>query len=219
MTISSNYFYYRYPQYLWAKEIKNILKSDIIPDIHSKNIIDAPCGDGVISFWVKKSLKNPFYLYDIEKSRIQIAQKNIKGATIVEKNIFNLNLDSKNNVWLFINSLYCLPDKEMLLENMADQMEYILAIFPYTNHLNYKTFFLQNPGFINPSEMDKDQTILFFKEFHYNLILTKDITHISFYKKYFPFFNSIINKLYILSKRFSKNKPGAYWIGVFKKVN
>jgi hypothetical protein len=221
MNIFSNYFYFRYPQYNWAKEIKIILDSNIIADVTGKNLIDAPSGDGVISFWLKKKINNKFYLFDIEKTSIQIAQDKIKGAVIQKENIIYLNLNPNENIWLFINSLYCMTDKTKLLKSMVNQMEYIIAIFPYINHLNYKTFFQQNPKFINYSEMDKEQTILFFKEFNYDLIYDKDITYIPFYKIYnvFHYFNSIINKICILLDRFFQSRHGAYWIGVFKRTN
>ena len=217
MFLFSNYYYYRYPQFIWAQEINKIFKSDIISNLHDRDIIDAPCGDGIISFWIKKNYKNNISLYDIDKTRILIAQKNIKDTAIFEENIFKMNLKTKNNIWLFINSLYCMQDKQDLLKNMSAQIEYIIAVFPYINHINYKTFVQQNPSFINHSEMNKDQTINFFKEFHYEMVFNKDVTFIPFYKKSIPYFKSLINIFNILFDRFNKNKSGAYWIGVFKK--
>jgi hypothetical protein len=213
------YHYYRYPQYIWAREICKILKSGIIEDIKDRNIIDAPCGDGIISFWVKKSVRNDFYLYDIEKSRIQIASDRICNVHIFEEDIFHLKINSENNIWFFINSLYCLPDKDKLLENMKYQTEYIIGVFPHTDHENYRAFLNQNPGFVNASEMNREQTISFFKEFHFDLLQSKDVTFISYYKKRKIIFHSINDILYNLFDGLYKKKKGAYWIGVFKKNN
>lgn len=207
-------YYFRYPQYIWASEIYSILKG--IDKLNERRIVDAPCGDGIISFWLKRKLKNlQFELYDLSEECVEIARRFIPDVNIICKDIFDVETKNRTeDVWLFINSLYCLKDGEMLIGRYSERMSYIIAVFPYIDHPNYHCFFKKNPDFINYSEMDQGQTIQLFRKHGYDLSFEKNVIHIPYYC-----YRNFRGKLMLLNiiDRFFKANSGAYWISLFKR--
>lgn len=210
--------YYIYPQYTWAKEISKIFKSGIIKNFENRNIIDAPCGQGVISYWLKKEhSQQDFFLYDIDDKMLDKAKRNIKNATINNQNIFDLRTEREDNIWLFINSLYCLPEGEKLINSISSQMQYVIAVFPYIEHKNYKAFYAANPDFKNPSQLGMDGTFSLFEQNGYKTILKKDLTYISYHLIKPSFVKKALKRaLTLFDKIWSKNNP-AYCLAVFEK--
>lgn len=212
----SEIIYHKYPQYIWAGEINDFMESGLIKGLKGRKIIDIPCGSGIISFWLKK--KNPeldFELYDCDEKKIKFAKTFIGDLTIAQKDVYEYSSDRNNDIWLFINSLYCLPDAEELLDRMKAHMEYVIGIFPYIDHPNYRTYIESRSGSINPSEMNKAKTIELFRKNGYNLLKEKDVTFLCFYR----IKSQVVRKpgLYLLGffDRFYRNKAGAYWIALF----
>ena len=160
MKIPNFLFYYRYPQNLWAKKIFKVISK-----LHFNEkikIIDAPCGDGIITYWLKKKLQNEFELYDISEEQIKIAQERLDLSCIYKCDISNLKLDNKySNIWLLINSLYLLNDvKQIILNNKS--IDYIIGVFPNIREMNYHCYKTSINSKINTNEMDIDETISFF---------------------------------------------------------
>ncbi|MBN2487378.1 MAG: methyltransferase [Bacteroidales bacterium] len=207
-----------YPQVVWAKEINQILNSSLLKNSNNYTIVDAPCGNGVITYWVKKKQKNrKFLLYDIDERLLDIVNKNLKGVSWYNADIFKLNLETSENIWLFINSLYCLPEGEKLIETMSKQMKYVIAVFPYIGHPNYKAFLAANPDFKNPSAMTEPETLALFEKYGYKTILKKGCTFISYHKIRPTILLKASKRLLApIERLWGKNSP-AYWLAVFEK--
>lgn len=215
--MKSEFLFFRYPQYIMSLELTKIIMT--IPDYQKRHIIDIPCGDGIISYWLKKRIpESKFELYDISEEKINRAKKYLSNMKIEMGDIFNIEIEGDNNIWLLINSLYCLPDKSRLLSQMNQKMEYIIGIFPNLDHPNYKVFMHKNPGFSNPSAMTVDETIQFFGQFNYSLLLKKELIHIQYYSYYFnKYAKHIFGYIFNLIDQSFCNSSCAYWIGIFKK--
>ena len=161
-SLRSKVVYFVYPQYLWAREINRLLKSGTIPDFRERQIIDAPCGSGVVTFWLKRwnsGLRTQ--LYDLDRNNVDLARRWFPACNARVADIYKLEVERSDNVWLLINSLYCLPEAGALLGRMARHMEYIVGVFPYLDTKNYRKF-LCTPGAHNPSAMTKEQTLVHF---------------------------------------------------------
>lgn len=217
--------YYTYPGYLWAKEIHSLLPA-LIPN--SSVILDAPCGDGIISYWlIKYHIKsNSFELYDISKKAIEKARhliisqdtKIAKNIKICRQDVFQIESKNKSeDTWLLINSLYCLPNIDELIDKFYDRIKFIIGIFPYIDHKNHKCFFRQFPNFKNISEMNDVGTINFFKKHNYNLIEKKDITFISYFCFRNKYIFRIVSPILNIVDKFAHKQKGSYWIGVFER--
>lgn len=215
---NSSLVYNVYPHSIWASEIIKILNSDLIIDVEDRRIYDVPSGNGVISYLVKRKLKKlDFYLYDIEDNFIKTAKKYNISENIEKQNIFDLDSGKSNSIWLFINSLYCLPNGEKAIENFSSQMEYIIGIFPDINHINYHAFLSSHPEFNNPTALTQEDTIKLFEKYGYTPIKSKDLTYIH-YHRIKP---QILRKLLIrfltpFDNFFSNNKP-SYFLVLFKR--
>ena len=208
-----NNFYYQYPQYLWAHEIYSLLKDYNI--IGKRNFLDAPCGNGIISYWLYNKFNiSQIELIDSHSESVNLAKKYLPELNVSCQNIFNLNLNlRKNDIWLFINSLYCLENGELVISHLKKRSEYIIGIFPHINHNNYKSFFEKNPGFRNPTELNENETIMLFNSNGYDLLFKKSITYIPYHKYHFRGDRIIFN----IFDRFISFLKGAYWISLFKR--
>ena len=206
--------YYKYPQYLWAKEIYSIIEEYDI--LNNRKIIDAPSGNGVISYWLYKNYNiNDIELVDNNSQRLGAAKKYMPSLKISCKDILEINCKDRNDdIWLFINSLYCLENGELVVSHLKNRFKYIIGIFPYIDHNNFKTFIEKNPGFKNPLELNEDDTVKLFRKSGYELIFKKDITHIPFHSYNYE----IIKKSFNILDKYFKSSAGAYWISLFKKI-
>lgn len=205
--------HYAYPQYLWAKEVYIILQKYNL--LGRRTLIDAPCGNGVISYWLHKKFNiNRIELIDNSEKQIGIAKKYLPSMDISCEDILKLGSNSnEDDIWLFINSLYCLNDGELIINHMKKRSEYIIGIFPHIDHMNYKIFFEKNPNFKNPTELNVSDTISLFNSSGYDLLCKKSITHFPFYKYNYRGSRIVFN---LFDKLFSGRK-GAYWISLFKR--
>ena len=80
-------FYYKYPQYLWTKEIYSIIKEYDI--LQSRRLIDAPSGNGIISYWLHKNHNiNDIELVDNDSQRLEAAKKYMSSFKISCVKIF-----------------------------------------------------------------------------------------------------------------------------------
>ena len=214
----ANFLYYRYPQYIWAQEINGILGSGLIRDLPSRKIVDAPCGDGIISFWVRKKHPNlNFDLYDLDESLVKRAQNNCPNTSASVQSIFDISLDGESNIWMLINSLYCLPDKEALLNHLVGNVEYIVGVFPHTDHINYQAFLEKNPEFKNTSAMGQAATIKFFSDYGFKRVFLKDVGFIPQYARSGFRLPWITKRALNFVDRFYSHRKACYWLAVFEK--
>lgn len=178
------YYNHKYPQNLWAKEINKSLEWLLSEVSETSKIVDAPCGNGIIAYFVKQKFKKRRVLaFDInEEIKKSTYLNNISCAPEYKvDDIFKKLVDGKDNIWLLINSLYCLPYKEKLLETHIDNYQYIIGVFPDIEADNYQYFVKQNPEFENPSAMTLDETEKFMHAKGYKLIKNLGITNLKFH--------------------------------------
>ena len=185
----------KYPQNIWTNLAISMLQKE---DLNGKNIIDAPCGNGHIAFHVAEVFKNnKVYAFDIDKKQLNSVylRTGLPNLIVEERDIFTLKLESNNNIWLFINSLYCLPDTDKLMENCGSYMDVIIAVFPRIDSLNFITFEKLNPQFDNPSKMSINDTVLFFAKYNFTQVERIDCTGVAFHK-----WNNFFNKIRLPNK-------------------
>lgn len=213
---------HKYPQGLWAREVSKILKSN--PEMIENKILDAPCGNGIIGHLVQQDHPQiPFILLDNDE-RLLLSPYAVQSnkTEILVDDIFTYQMKGESNTWLLINSLYCLPNSDELINGKKANFKYIVAIFPDINRSNFKSFTRQNPNFSNESILDLPTTLNFFKQHGYEAINQKSITRIPFHK-----WNLLFDKLrlpfvlknlvYLLSEKILFFLSGHYTIIVFKR--
>lgn len=177
-------FLHKYPQNVWVNEILSIVKSNTIKVPENAVFFDAPCGNGIIGNLLFKELKNiKMELLDNDPVLIKSIYTEINDAKFKVQvgDIFEYSPAGNDNVWLLINSLYCLPRSVELIKSKKDSMKYIIGVFPDIHSKNFKFFKKKNPNFENPSLLDIDSTIQLFENQNYNFIYRKDIIKIPFH--------------------------------------
>lgn len=177
--------FHKYPQNLWALSINRQLKK-ILPELgKDSTITDAPCGNAIIAYFVKKEFKDRTVIALDNDQKLMnsryILSKDISLKIRLE-DIYNHKIEGKDNVWLLINSLFCLPEKERLLSCTREQYKFIIAIIPDIEAGNFIFFQNRNPEFRNPSAMKVGETINFFKTNGYSLKYREDLTSVQFHK-------------------------------------
>jgi SAM-dependent methyltransferase len=221
--------YYRYPHYHWATMIGKIIE-DIASD--GATIVDAPCGDGAISYWlIRSNIGEEYELVDISVRSVDIAKRMYTLDMVKDvrlsincKNIFDIEPSSRDDIWLLINCLYLLPDIDRLLNQMRDRSRYVIGIFPYIDRKNYLCATHLYPG-LNINEMSEYATIEFFRKHGYELEIKHDVTFVAFdcLTSRFHYLPSrlvqrtariLLNPL----ERFVPRRAGFYWIGVFGRT-
>ena len=217
--VESRKVYFAYPQYIWAKATNRLLKAGTIPQFRSRSFIDAPCGNGIISFWLKHW--NPelrIQLYDIDKNSVAVASRWVANCEPRVGNLYELDFASHDYVWLLINSLYCLPEVHLLLARMRKHMGYVVGLFPYVGSKNYEAY-MRRPGANNPCAMDKNQTMDLFASNGYELVSEKDLTHIAFLalRVENDRFAYWMRKMFNLLDSFAFASGPYYWLAVWKR--
>lgn len=184
-----NIWKHKYPQNIWASEIVKILKSNV--DYTSGKIVDAPCGNGIIGNLVSKEFDtSKILLLDNDSSLSKSPYVINEKIDYRIEDIFNFKIDGKDNTWLLINSLYCLPNSEVLISGNRDRFKYIIAVFPNIESSNYKYFTKKHPEFSNPSSKDIKSTIELFNQSGYIVVSQKKITKLAFHK-----WNNVFDRL------------------------
>ncbi len=213
--------FYRHPVQRWAYEIRDVL--DQLP-IGDATVVDAPCGDGVIAYWlIKQGVGRKYELYDLSSrltdraaQMIDWPKSNRFDLRVEARDIHDIPLDGRtNDIWLLINSLFLLPDIDRMMERMRSRAKTIIAIFPIITSKNYQRFIAQSPE-MNTNEMGKDEITAFFDKHGYTLEQTRDINCISlnyFRSKYAKMAGSyFLNPIEPLIP-----KEPCYWLGVFSR--
>jgi hypothetical protein len=202
--------YYYYPQYRWARTLARLLPRYLTD--RQTVIVDAP-------YWLLKSgrFANPFELYDrspelIEKASLVGGGRQVIRARAAACDIFEIaSAETRNDLWLLINSLYLLPDIHRLVDKMRPRFASIVAVFPYLDRANYRYYLRRADRCDNVSGMSDAETIDFFAEHGYRLAHREDVTFLSQYRFNLRGARRVFN---ILDPLFAHGK-GNYWIGVF----
>lgn len=213
-SLSSSYYYY--PQYRWARRLSGLLPRYLAD--RSASVVDAPCGDGVISYWLLRSgrIPNPFELYDRSPELIRKASR-ITGQTgqVIEAaacDIFEIESEARrDDLWLLINSLYLLPDAARLIAKMRPRFGTIAGVFPYLERGNYRAYLKRSDRVENVSGMSDGETVSLFADHGYRLDHREDAAFLPQYRLDFKGARRILN---ILDPLFAACR-GSYWIGLF----
>ena len=214
--------FYRYPAQRWSVDIREILKQK---SLDGKTIIDAPCGDGVIAYWtIKAGLGRRYELYDLSERSAAVAKRLLswkKTQPIDLKvdcaDIFDVPVDQgTEDVWLFINSLYLLPNVDNLLSRMRPRAQTIIGVFPCITSKSYKSFVARSPN-RNINEMGRDETIAFFEKHGYQLLEQREFCYVSLMSVKSRYGRLAASYLVSPIERFFPRKDPAYWLGVFER--
>lgn len=205
-----------YPHYYWAREIIKVLREHGISD--NATIIDAPCGEGIIAYWIAKSFPgNELMLIDRDKEALAAAARLLPSAQIIHGDLFELPVARGDDVWLLINSLYLLPNPAKLVNLMHSQATLIVGIFPYLEHRNYRCFMKNNPDFENPHAMSQRETLNFFERCGYGNLSCTPLTPIPYHCMRLPTLNGLLRRLFLALDPLLPAQKGAYWLGVFER--
>jgi len=214
---------HKYPQSIWAKRAPKYLNS-IIKE--GDKIIDAPSGNGIFSFWLKKELNEQKYLLlDIDQSSISVAKQNGFDAKVFDFSK-DLYVFERQKIWLFINSLYCLDCPDDAMNIIKSNCEYLFAVFPDINSSTYRSFIKNNPKFTNPKAMSIEDTIKYVESFGFRCELKEGASYFNFHKmnKILGRFSYKANFCYFLYSLFDNlkkmvgGKPNYYFI-LFRNEN
>ncbi|MCX7591855.1 MAG: class I SAM-dependent methyltransferase [Kiritimatiellae bacterium] len=193
--------------------------SRILP-FSSGTVVDAPCGDGIVTFWLQRFFPSyRFELYDISPAHTRTARRLLPAAVSVTcTDLSAVPVYPSTDVWLLINSLYLFTDAEYLVERMKTRMAFVIGVFPHLDHPNYRCYFRRFPHLSNPSARDEKQTIRLFEGCGYRLIAREICTFIPFHCFAIPGLNVISTRLFnVLDPLFSTKSDPCYWLGVFQR--
>lgn len=216
-----NLFYYKYPQYNWVKEISALIREN---GLIVEKFIDAPCGNGIISYWLSKEFKGAeFKLLDLDENSIKTAcnflkepQFSCRSGDLLEWNFKN---EKTETIFLLINSLYLLPEPEKVVAKIKQTSEYLIAIFPYVERVNFQAFIKKNPNYPHNLNFTYEQTIAWLEGAGLKLIDRKDVSYIAHHRlPKLPYIKSMLLKSFnLIENRMPKNRcEASYWIGIFK---
>jgi hypothetical protein len=219
------YFKHKYPQNTWANQICTELKI-LLKDLPGNaSIVDAPCGSGIIASIIKQSFPDKqVFAFDLNPELLKSPYRNNQkyNAEFKVHDIFEKMVEGENNIWLFINSMYCLSDNEKLINGQKSSFKYIIAVFPDIEADNYNFFLSQNRDFRNPSAMSLNDTVDFMNDNGYHVIKRIGITKIKFHIwnrkfifKLMP--NSLRNIVFTCLDKLLLNKKPQYSLMIFKR--
>jgi trans-aconitate methyltransferase len=209
--------YYRYPQYEWASVIHEQLRSLELDAAQA--VIDAPCGDGIVSFWLRRKLPaQKIVLNEMDEALLAQAGSAVARASVVPGDIHQLEVAGSDNVWLFVNSLYLLPKPEHLLRKLSPSASVIIGVFPYLDHPNYRSFQRAFPDFDNCSAMTEQETDQLFAQAGFALAKKVELTAIAYHGLRVPYCNFLITRILNLVSALMPRRRCAYWLGVYQRL-
>ncbi len=214
--MGTRWAYYRHPQYLWTHTLRRMLK-DTLPSSDG-TVIDAPCGDGIITYWLGRSFPSlSFELYDRSAASVaRVTQLQPWLPRVEVGDIRDVSATAGDSIWLLINSLYLLPDIDSLVDRLHPRMKHVLAVFPYTDHANYHAYFKRHPTEQNVNAMTHAQTLSFMADHDYDLVEVSDATYVPFHRLAMGPIHVVTARLFnIVDTCLSRHLPPCYWIARF----
>ena len=215
MELPADLAYFYYPQYRWAKRLCALLPPYLTDG--DTQIVDAPCGDGVISYWLLRSgrFAHRFQLFDRSPESIAQVERFTAGhpaATAAACDIFTIPAaEPRRDVWLLVNSLYLLPEIDRLVAQMRPRFRVIIGIFPHLDRPNIRYYIRRTGRDENINRMNVAETVAFFARHGYRLEHREDLGFISQFRWSGPGLRRLFNLLEPLAGK----RQGNYWLGVF----
>jgi hypothetical protein len=217
-----NLWYYKYPQYLWVQELVKILPSTLMS---GATIVDAPCGEGFVTYWLKaKFPANPFLMVDLDSGAIEKVRAHVSGANVRsicgDLRVVLENENFTDATLLLINSLYLLPDPDGLMNLVRRKFKFVVGIFPHIDRKNFQAFLRKNPHYEHTCSMTEPQTVEFFARHGFSKVTTLDVGYIHNHAlPRVPVVSALALRFFNLIEWGLPRRPGAaaYWIGVFKR--
>ncbi|MCA9218130.1 MAG: class I SAM-dependent methyltransferase [Planctomycetales bacterium] len=218
--------FYRYPYYHWGKAFSSLLSEADVAD--DATIIDAPCGDGVVTFWLAKNgFRNSFVLCDIAERDVNRARKlkdwpalrNVEvKVTLADIHDLKVTCERTRDVWFLINSLFLLPEIDRLFEKMRPRVEHVIGLFPDISSRNYRCYKKRHPT-MNANEMDRNEVSAFFNRHGYETKKTLDASFIPHHCIQPMRLQQIARYgLNPFGNLVSKKDP-CYWVGLFSRID
>lgn len=216
---------YHYPQYVWGREIVDYLSKS---GLKVKKIIDAPCGNGEVSYYLSKIKDCTVYGYDISTECISNAKNNfnIKNIIFEQKDIFDVLENQKEiDVFCLINSLFLLNNQELLLKKIRIKLSndgVLLLVIPNIESVNYKNFIdAANNRKLNNMELCLDELVKYLVEKGYKVIHCKGMNFVNQYGRKEIKYMFIFSHLYLIvlnyMYRYKKERMPSYYLIVCKK--
>lgn len=217
---SSDFSNYKYPQYLWCKEIISALEK---LNLDANNFIDAPCGNGIISYWLQKHLDQAnFQLMDIDENSIAEANHLADGNRQLEVSLgdiytFSTPYDREETVFLLINSLFLLPETEKLLSIIHKSSAHSVVILPHIEHKNFRTFYKKRPTYPLHYYESMSNVDQLFRDNGFTLLYSKEICNIAHHTlPKLPIIYSLLLKICNLIEPRLRTKSPAYYLLIYK---
>ena len=136
-----------YPHKPWAREILQILDCVHEPEA---TIVDAPCGSGVISYWLQRWRPTwNLELLDLSEEAVHLARQRIprlKNA-IRCADVRHIPLRSRSNrdVWIIVNSLFLLDDVQGLIRSNRGRFRQVVVFCDDLERSNYRAIYRDRP--------------------------------------------------------------------------
>ncbi len=214
---------HRYPSDLWGRELARILRS--LPCEPGAIIVDAPAGDGVITYWlIREGVRHQFQLVDISPAKTADAQKLTSWAQARGVAVWVVTADlaeaplpgGADDVWLLVNSLFMFERADEIVQRMRPCARFVVGLFPVISHPDYLRYTSRHPE-VNEHAMNETETEGFFAEHGYALRSRQDITYIPT-RWIRP--NVLRQALRLVISPLEHAVPkrhACYWIGVFER--
>jgi hypothetical protein len=216
--------YGRYPGHHWGRDIGEILGRIGVGDA---TIIDAPCGDGVVTWWVMRSgVGQRFEAYDIAESSVAVASRMQDWARarslelrVERRDVHDMPADGPaDDVWLLINSLYLLDDIDALIERMRPRVGTIVGVFPHIDSADYRQWLTWSPDeVVNVNEMDEPATIDFFARHGYRLEERRDFCRVRMSHLKSKYVRLAAMLAVDRIEGLLPQREACYWLGVFRR--
>lgn len=211
--------YLRYPQRGWACTIALWMRELSLTD---RRYVDAPCGDGIVSYWLARELHEArIEARDLSSQATALAAMGLcpwrTRVQVQQGAICDLATDSGNDVWLLINSLFLLPDPYGEIARLRLRFEYIVIVIPDIHARNYELYMRRsnaqrNPHALEPSMLNRKLSDLGYAE--------QRSTYLSPYASYAfdqPGLRRLAPPLLALMDPGPVSK-GNYWLGLYRRV-
>jgi hypothetical protein len=216
---------HRYPACQWARQIGCILRRIQVTD--ETTLIDAPCGDGIISYRLMLSgVGNRYELCDtseraVARARAMFTKRFVgrREVSIQVRDIFDMPLGNRHDdVWLLVNSLFLLPDIPTLVRRMRARVKHVVGVFPHTNTADYRSYLARRPD-VNTFPMNQQETIEFFAGQGYTLLESQQTSYVGLRFIRSGYIRLLASYAVNPLERFFPRTQAQYWIGAFVRDN
>lgn len=192
---------YSYPQNVFGKSIVSELKEKK----NISTIVDAPCGNGQTTYDLSKIKHCNTFGYDISQKCIDNAKEfffkeNLRYEMCDIFQVFGKH--QKIDVFCLINSLFLLPQQDLLLKNIHEIINddgCLMLILPNIEGKNYRNFLLKDKKNININTLllNSSQFTDYFAERNFKIKKMKGIVYTHFYNRFDVKLFSVFSHFYL----------------------